>query len=58
MEAYASFHFARLALGALVGVAIALIVALTVAQWRSRRWIARSEQQLAAFRDHIPAACT
>ena len=54
-EAFRSYHFARHALIALIGLGTLLIVALTYVDWRSRRSLARSEQQLAAFRDYIPA---
>ena len=54
-EAYRSYRFARNALVVLIGVGTLLIVALTYVDWSSRRTLARSEQQLAAFRDHIPA---
>ncbi len=54
-EAFRSYHFARRALVALITLGSILILALTVIDWRSRRSLARSEQRLAAFRDHIPA---
>lgn len=54
-EAFRSYHFARRALVALIALGSILILALTVIDWRSRRSLARSEQRLAAFRDHIPA---
>ena len=54
-EAFRSYYFARHALIALIGLGTLLIVALTYVDWRSRRSLARSEQQLAAFRDYIPA---
>ncbi|WP_263771413.1 PAS domain-containing hybrid sensor histidine kinase/response regulator [Propionivibrio soli] len=54
-EAFRSYYFARHALQALIAIGTLLIVALTAADWRSRRSLARSEQRLAAFRDYIPA---
>ena len=54
-EASRSLHFARHALVSLTALGVLLVVALTFVDWRSRRSLARSEQQLAAFRDHIPA---
>ncbi|MFB0935808.1 MAG: response regulator, partial [Propionivibrio sp.] len=54
-EAFRSYYFARHALIALIGLGTLLIVALTFVDWRSRRSLARSEQQLVAFRDYIPA---
>jgi hypothetical protein len=54
-EAFRSYDFARHALIALIGLGALLIVALTYADWRSRRSLERSEQRLAAFRDYIPA---
>lgn len=54
-EAFRSYNFARHALIALIGLGALLIVALTYADWRSRRSLERSEQRLAAFRDYIPA---
>ncbi len=54
-EAFRSYHFARRALIALIGLGTLLIVALTYVDWRSRRSLERSEQRLAAFRDYIPA---
>jgi len=54
-EAFRSYHFARRALVALITLGSILILALTLVDWRSRRSLARSEQRLAAFRDHIPA---
>ena len=54
-EAFRSLHFARRALISLIALGTLLIVALTFLDWRSRRSLARSEQQMAAFRDHLPA---
>ena len=54
-EAFRSYRFASHALIALIGLGTLLIVALTYVDWRSRRSLARSEQQMAAFRDYIPA---
>ncbi|SDG66954.1 response regulator [Propionivibrio dicarboxylicus] len=54
-EAFRSYRFARNALIALIGLGVLLIVALTTIDLRSRFSLARSEQQMAAFRDHIPA---
>ena len=54
-EAFRSYRFARNALIALIGLGVLLIVALTYLDLRSRFSLARSEQQLAAFRDYIPA---
>ena len=54
-EAFRSYRFARNALIALIGLGVLLIVALTWLDLRSRFSLARSEQQLAAFRDYIPA---
>ena len=54
-EAFRSYRFARNALIALIGLGVLLIVALTGIDLRSRFSLARSEQQLAAFRDYIPA---
>ena len=54
-EAFRSYRFARNALIALIGLGVTLIVALTYLDLRSRLSLARSEQQLAAFRDYIPA---
>ncbi|MDR1935729.1 MAG: response regulator [Candidatus Accumulibacter sp.] len=54
-EAFRSLHFARRALVSLIALGVLLIVALTFVDWRSRRSLARSEQQMAAFRDYIPA---
>lgn len=53
-EAYRSFRYARLALECLVAIAVFLVIGLTLAQLRARRSLARNEQQLAAFRDHMP----
>ncbi len=55
-EAFRSYHFARHAMVSLISLGTLLIVALTYVDWRSRRSLARSEQQLAAFRNYIPAA--
>ncbi len=54
-EAFRSYNFARRALVALITLGSILILTLTLVDWRSRRSLARSEQRLAAFRDHIPA---
>jgi len=54
-EAFRSYHFALNTLVALIGLGVVLIVALTWIDLRSRFSLARSEQQLAAFRDNIPA---
>ena len=54
-EALRSFRFARNTLIALIVLGVSLIVALTYLDLRSRFSLARSEQQLAAFRDYIPA---
>ncbi len=54
-EAFRSYHFARNTLIALIALGWLLIAALTYLDLRSRRSLARSERQLAAFRDHIPA---
>ena len=54
-EAFRSYRFARNALIALISLGVLLIVALTWLDLRSRFSLARSEQQLAAFRDYIPA---
>lgn len=40
-EAFRSYHFARHALIALIGLGTLLIVALTYVDWRSRRSLAR-----------------
>ena len=54
-EAFRSYRFALNTLVALIGLGVVLIVALTWLDLRSRFSLARSEQQLAAFRDNIPA---
>ena len=54
-EAFRSYHFALNTLVALIGLGVVLIGALTWIDLRSRFSLARSEQQLAAFRDNIPA---
>ena len=54
-EAFRSYRFAQNTLVALIGLGVVLIVALTWLDLRSRFSLARSEQQLAAFRDNIPA---
>jgi hypothetical protein len=54
-EAFRSYRFARNALIALIALGVLLIAALTWLDLRSRFSLARSEQQLAAFRDYIPA---
>jgi len=54
-EAFRSYRFALNALIALIGLGVGLIVALTWIDLRSRFSLARSEKQLAAFRDNIPA---
>ena len=54
-EAFRSYRFALNTLIALIGLGVVLIVALTWLDLRSRFSLARSEQQLAAFRDNIPA---
>ena len=54
-EALRSYRFARNTLIALIVLGVLLIVALTYLDLRSRFSLARSEQELAAFRDYIPA---
>ncbi|WP_180132397.1 response regulator [Rhodoferax sp. BLA1] len=54
-EAFRSYHFALNTLVALIGLGVVLIAALTWLDLRSRFSLARSQQQLAAFRDNIPA---
>ncbi|MBS1229111.1 MAG: hybrid sensor histidine kinase/response regulator [Proteobacteria bacterium] len=54
-EAFRSYRFALNTLVALIGLGVVLIVALTWLDLRSRFSLARSEQQLAAFRDNMPA---
>lgn len=54
-EAFRSYHFALSTLVALIGLGVVLIAALTWLDLRSRFTLARSQQQLAAFRDNIPA---
>jgi two-component system, sensor histidine kinase and response regulator len=54
-EAFRSYRFALNTLVALIGLGVGLIGALTWIDLRSRFSLARSEQQLAAFRDNIPA---
>lgn len=54
-EAFRSYHFALNTLVALIGLGVVLIAALTWLDLRSRFTLARSQQQLAAFRDNIPA---
>lgn len=54
-EAFRSFHIARNTLIGLTGIAVFLIVSLTIAGLRARRTLAKSEGLMAAFRDHTPA---
>ena len=54
-EAFRSYRFAQNTLVALIGLGVLLIAALTYLDLRSRFSLARSEGQLAAFRDNIPA---
>ncbi len=54
-EAFRSFHIARNTLIGLTGIAVFLILSLTIAGLRARRTLAKSEGLMAAFRDHTPA---
>ncbi|CAG2144698.1 hybrid sensor histidine kinase/response regulator [Cupriavidus numazuensis] len=54
-EAYRSYHLARQAIIALTCLAILLILAITVLQWRSRNEMRRTERLWTAFRKNVPA---
>ncbi|SCK29332.1 ATP-binding protein [Vogesella sp. LIG4] len=54
-EAFGPYLFARNVVELMAIIAMALIIGLNYAQWRSRRHLARSEGMMVAFRDNIPA---
>lgn len=53
-EAYQSYFLVRTAIASLTAIAIGLILALAVFQWRARRGASENEERMRAFREHSP----
>ncbi|WP_237716941.1 ATP-binding protein [Cupriavidus basilensis] len=53
-EAYQSYFLVRTAIASLAAIAIGLILALAVFQWRARRGASENEERMRAFREHVP----
>lgn len=53
-EAYQSYFLVRTAIVSLSAIAIGLILALAVFQWRARRGVSENEERMRAFRENVP----